>query len=107
MDLEKYETKNEKVERIPYIAYESALARNERTIKRLIISLVLSILLIFASNAVWLYVFSQYEYGSEETTTTTVKQDGKGQNVYGDGNELSNGTKDSNKEKETQEEGRK
>lgn len=92
MELEKYSA-SQKNDNIPYIAYESALARNERTIKRLIISLVLSIVLMFASNAVWLWAFSQYEY-VDETTTTTVKQDGKGQNVYGDNNKL-NGADDS------------
>lgn len=93
MELEKYSTP-QKNDSIPYIAYESALARNERTIKRLIISLVLSIVLMFASNAVWLWAFSQYEYVDE--TTTTVQQDGKGQNVYGDNNNLNDGAKDSN-----------
>lgn len=94
MQLERYEMNND-IERIPYIAYESALARNERTIKRLIIALLLSIVLMFASNGIWIYAFSQFEY-VDETTTTTVQQDGKGQNVYGDNNKLSNGAKDSN-----------
>lgn len=93
MQLERYNM-NHEAEKIPYIAYEGALARNERTIKRLIISLVLSVFLMFASNAIWLWAFSQYEYVDE--TTTTVQQDGKGQNVYGDNNNLNDGAKDSN-----------
>ena len=91
---------NNDVERIPYIAYESALARNERTIKRLIIALVLSIVLMFASNGIWLYAFSQFEYVDETTTTTTtVKQDGKSQNVYGDNNKLNEPNNNNSKEK--------
>lgn len=101
MDFERYnkEVPQKQPERIPYIAFESELARNERTIRRLIISLVLSVVLIFASNAVWLYAFSQYEYVSEETTTTTVKQDGKGQNVYGDNNKLNEPNNNNSKAK--------
>lgn len=98
MDLEKYEmkTKNKEVEQIPYIAYESALARHERTVKRMIVSMVILVLLLVISNACWLYVLSGYEF-VDETTTTTVTQDGKGQNVYGNGNNVNNGAEDSNK----------
>lgn len=92
MDLEKYEmkTKNKEVEQIPYIAYESALARHERTVKRMIVSMVIVVLLLVISNACWLYAWCQFEY-VDETTTTTVKQDGEGQNVYGDGNKVNDG----------------
>lgn len=78
---------------IPYIAYESALARNERTAKRLIVSLIICILLLVISNLAWLYVLSEFEYVDE--TTTTVTQDGKGQNVYGDNNRVNDGAENS------------
>lgn len=85
---------------IPYIAYEGALARNERTAKRLIVSLIICILLLMISNLAWLYALSFYDYEStsDTTTTTTVTQDGKGQNVYGDNNRVNDGAEDSNKE---------
>lgn len=85
-------------QKIPYIAYESVLARHERTVKRLIISICLAVLLIVISNVCWLYAWCQYDYESEETTTstTTVQQDGKGQNVYGDNNSVNNGSKGHN-----------
>lgn len=83
---------------IPYIAYESALARNERTAKRLIVSLVLCILLLVISNVAWLYALSNFEYVAEDTTTT-VTQDGKGQNVYGDNNRVNDGADNSSSEK--------
>lgn len=86
---------------IPYVAYESALARNERTIKRLIISLVSCILLVVICNCAWLYAWCQFEYVDEETTTTTVQQDGEGQNVYGDNNNV-NEPNNNNSKKETQ-----
>lgn len=82
---------------IPYIAYESEMARHERTVKRLIWSLVLAVLLVVISNACWLYAWCQFEYVDETTTTTTVTQDGEGQNVYGDGNNVNDGAKDSSK----------
>lgn len=39
---------------IPYVAYESTMARAERTQKRLIIALGSSIILFLAVNAAWL-----------------------------------------------------
>lgn len=66
---------------IPYIVYESAEAKSERTVKRLIIALLVTILLLFTSNAIWLYAWNQYDYVSEtETETVTYKQDGEGYN---------------------------
>ena len=53
---------------VPYIVYESESARHERTVKRLIIALVISILMIVGSNMAWLYVFNQYDFSSEEIT---------------------------------------
>ena len=41
-----------KTEPVPYIVHESAQARNERTVKRLVIALIIAIALIFASNAI-------------------------------------------------------
>ena len=72
-------------EPVPYIVHESAMARNERTIKRLVIALIISIIMIFACNAAWLYVWQLYDYASEETTYTYT-QDGKGLNIIGDRN---------------------
>lgn len=109
MDFERYnkEVPQKQPERIPYIAFESELARNERTIRRLIISLVLSVVLIFASNAVWLYAWMQYDYSSD-MTTTEVNQKSDGANVYGDGNKINEPTDKSNgkKAEKTQKKGR-
>lgn len=87
---------------IPYIAYESVLARNERTVKRLIICLLMCTLLLLLSNCAWLYAWCQYEYVDETETTTTVTQDGEGQNVYGDNNRVNDGAEDSNSPEKTQ-----
>lgn len=66
---------------IPYIVYESAEAKAERTGRRLIVALIIAVVLLFASNALWLYAWNQYDYVSEaETETVTYKQDGEGYN---------------------------
>jgi hypothetical protein len=68
------------MEQIPYIAYESALARLDRLNRRLWIVVVLLIVLLVASNCGWLWYESQFEEVVEEskttTTTQTVDQDG-------------------------------
>ena len=74
-------------EPVPYIAHESIVAKMERTIKRLFILIIISVFLIFASNAVWLYYWNQYEYTDEEVC---YEQDGEGTNVIGSGNEVTN-----------------
>lgn len=56
-------------EPVPYIVHESAMARNERAVKRLVIALIVAIALIFASNAIWLYAWMQYDYTSDMTTS--------------------------------------
>lgn len=76
-------------EQVPYIVYEGAEARAERHIKRLIIALVLTVVLLFATNLAWLYVWQSYEVIDTEVTYT---QDGKGTNVIGTGNEVLYGT---------------
>lgn len=74
---------------VPYIVYEGSQARQERTVKKLIMIIVISIILLFASNAMWLYAWMQYDYSSQETVYT---QDGRGINIIGDLNEVSHGT---------------
>lgn len=57
---------------IPYFAHEGIMSRYERIIKKLIIALIVSIVLIFASNALWLYVWSQYDYSDQEVESVNV-----------------------------------
>lgn len=84
---------------VPYIVYEGEMARQERNIKRLIVMLAVMLVLFFASNMAWLYVWNQYEYIEEtETTTIDAQQDGEGVNIV-DGEDVSYGS-DSNDRKE-------
>ena len=50
-----------KVADIPYIVHESAMARMERQLKRLWITILVLIVLLVGTNAVWLYFESQFE----------------------------------------------
>lgn len=49
---------------VPYLIHEGCLARDERVIKRLVIALILTIVLMFASNGIWLYAWMQYDYAT-------------------------------------------
>ena len=72
---------------VPYIVYEGSMARTERHIKRLVIALIVAIIMICISNLAWLYLWNSYEYvGDSDTITYT--QDGEGNNVIGDKNNL-------------------
>lgn len=53
---------------IPFIAYESATARQERTIKRLWILCIILIAALLGSNAGWIYYESQWQAVESEIT---------------------------------------
>lgn len=76
---------------VPYVVYESAMTRAERATKRLVIALIIAIVIIFASNAVWLYSWMQYDYVTAENTTT-VDAEGSGiANYIGGIGDITNG----------------
>lgn len=79
-------TEEEKMMTVPYIAHQSAAARQERQIRRMWIALIVSISMLFASNIGWLIYESQFETISYDYT-----QDGQGTNIIGDSNEVNNG----------------
>ena len=75
---------------VPYIVFEGEMARHERTIKRLIVALLLTIALLFASNLAWLWFFNQFDIS--DTTVTLDSQD-EGINSYiKNGGEITNGS---------------
>lgn len=57
---------------IPYIVYDEEQARNERMIKRLVIALVLTIVLLFISNVLWLRAWTSYDYMTEDSLETVT-----------------------------------
>ena len=78
---------------IPYFAYESEMTRTERHIKRMWIALIVCIMLIFASNALWLWIMSSTEFYIEEVTLDS--QDGGNANYIGQDGDIYNGTNSS------------
>lgn len=68
-------------ETISYFVHEGIIARMERIIKRLWIALIVVAVLMFITNALWLYTFTQYDFETYDYT-----QDGRGINIIGDGN---------------------
>lgn len=78
---------------VPYIMHEAAQARAERTIKRLIIALITSIILLFATNVLWIWNNSQYDFVDSEVNVDT---EGKGNaNYIGQDGDIYNGTNNS------------
>ena len=75
---------------VPYIVHEGTMARFERTIKRLYILVIVAVALLFLSNALWLHAWTQYDYSAEDVMTQEVTQDGNGNNVFGNDNEVRN-----------------
>ena len=65
--------------------FEASLAREERHTKRLVISLIITILLMFVTNLAWLIAWNQYDYESadEITSTMTASQDGEHNSIKG------------------------
>ena len=76
---------------VPYAAFESVQVRHERTVKRLIIALVIATMLIFASNGLWLYAWMQYDYSSSETVVEQNAEDGGDTNFIGNDGDINNG----------------
>lgn len=78
-------------EPIPYFVYERTMARFERTIKRLIIVIVIAVVALFASNMAWLYEWNQYDYGGVDVNT----ESGGNANYIGASGVISNGESES------------
>ena len=70
--------------RVPYIVFEGEMARHERTVKRLVIALLISIALIFISNMAWLWFFNQFDYESDMVTVNS-QEEGNASYMGGDG----------------------
>lgn len=67
---------------VPYIVHESILARMERQLKRLFITIIVLVAALVLSNGAWLYAWLQYDYDSQ---VITADQDGRGINIIGGG----------------------
>ena len=78
---------------VPYIVYEGAMASSERHIKRLIIALIICIILLFTSNALWLLYESQFDtfyYEQDGNGVNTITTDGEVGDIINYGTESEN-----------------
>ena len=85
---------------VPYVVHESTVARQERHVKRLWIALIVSVALIFASNAIWLYAWMQYDCSSEEIVVEQDAQNGGNNNYIGNNGDINNGVSENNNPQE-------
>lgn len=77
---------------VPYIVYESAMARNERHIRRLVIALIVAVVMIAVTNVAWLILWNSYEYVGE----SSVSVEGEGTaNYIGNDGDITNGENNS------------
>ena len=74
-------------ETIAYRAYEEQGARNWLVVKRLVWAIIVSVALLFASNALWLWAWMQYDYESYEAIT----DNGGDANIIGNDGDIYNG----------------
>lgn len=70
------------MENIPYIVFEGEMTRQERTIKRLWILVIILIALLVVTNCAWLYYESQYQVVETETQKVTQTVSGEGSNSF-------------------------
>lgn len=75
---------------VPYIVFEGEQARHERTVRRLVIALLISIGLMFASNIAWLWFFNQFDITSEEIMVDGTDQGNA--NYIGEDGDINNVT---------------
>ena len=82
-------------ESVSYIVHESSMARMERQIKRLWITVLVLIFLLVGTNAAWLYYESQW--GIVEKWEITQENDGGYNNYIGNDGDIVNGETDNQK----------
>lgn len=67
---------------VPYIVFETELARMERMVKRLFITVIVLICFLVGTNAYWIWYENQF---IDEVTVTQENDDGHNNYVDGDG----------------------
>ncbi len=82
---------------VPYAVHESAMARQERTIRRLWILLLVLVVLLVGTNALWIWYESQFE-----DVTTMIEQDNESgyNNFIGNDGDIYNGETKNNDQEE-------
>ena len=68
---------------VPFVVYQATAARQERQVKRLWVALIVALAALFLTNMAWIGYQSQFDTFSYDYT-----QDGNGNNIIGDNNEV-------------------
>ena len=79
---------NKNPEAVPYIVHESAMARAERSAKRLWVVVILLIVLLVGTNGAWLWYESQFE--TVETVEVTQENADGYNNYIGNDGDINN-----------------
>lgn len=79
---------------IPYVVYEAAQSRAERIGRRLIAVLALALVLLVATNLMWLCAWSSYDYVSEDSGVEMEADRNGVANYIGTKGDIYNGGKD-------------
>ena len=83
MNCETCKLKQKDATPVPFIVHESDMARLERTIKRMWILIILLVVVLFGSNAAWVYYESQFV--DESWTYEATADNGSNAIANGDG----------------------
>ena len=78
-------TTDEKIVSVPYFVYEGEQTRMERINKRLVAVLIIVLLALVFTNAMWLYSWTQYDYTSEDSVVTVDSRNGVANYIGNDG----------------------
>jgi hypothetical protein len=84
------------------IAFERMQAKDERNDKWRNIIIILLIVLLVATNAMWLWAWNQYDYVAEDYSVDMNADDGSNANYIGNNGDINNGGKDNSTEKNEQ-----
>ena len=79
------DTDNNKMQSVPYVVYESAIATSERAYKRVWSVLIISIIINLLISGLFVWERLQYDYVGDEVH---YEQNGDGNNVIGDRNRV-------------------
>jgi hypothetical protein len=74
---------------IPYSVLEAEQATHERNMKRMLIAIVISVVLLFASNIAWLCFFNSFDIEASEITVDST--DAGNANYVGKNGVIDNG----------------
>lgn len=76
---------------VPYIVFETELARLERIIKREFLIIIIILIMLVGTNACWLYYESQFEEVVTTTQEVTQDNDNGVNNFIGNDGDITNG----------------